>query len=100
MAEPSPPAPRQSEIQRIKTLRASRAHAHRAHARAHPRTDWEVCARMSGEPQQQPGETATVVTVPPPGAFTALRYRDYRLLLIGQFVATIGQQMQTVAITY
>ena len=55
---------------------------------------------MSGEPQHQPGETATVVTVPHPGAFTALRYRDFRLLLTGQFVATIGQQMQTVAITY
>jgi MFS family permease len=55
---------------------------------------------MSGEPHHRSGETATVVTVPPPGAFTALRYRDYRLLLTGQFVATIGQQMQTVAITY
>lgn len=55
---------------------------------------------MSGEPHHQSGETATVVVVPPPGAFTALRYRDYRLLLTGQFVATIGQQMQTVAITY
>ncbi len=55
---------------------------------------------MSEEPHLPPGETATVVVVPPPGAFTALQHRDYRLLLTGAFVATIGQQMQTVAITY
>lgn len=55
---------------------------------------------MSDEPHRPSQETATVVVVPPPGAFTALRHRDYRLLLTGQSIATIGQQMQTVAITF
>ena len=35
-----------------------------------------------------------------PHAFAALRYRDYRLLWIGQFVSMIGVQMQTVALAW
>ncbi|MCA1724292.1 MAG: MFS transporter, partial [Thermomicrobia bacterium] len=42
-----------------------------------------------------------IVTVPrDAGAFVALRHRDYRLLLSGEFIATLGKQMQTVAISY
>ena len=48
----------------------------------------------------QPEEAATATTAPRPGPFAALRHRDYRLLLSGEFIATLGQQMQTVAITY
>lgn len=33
-----------------------------------------------------------------PRAFSALRYRDYRLLWMGQFVSMLGVQMQTVAL--
>src|SRR3982751_5997305 len=34
------------------------------------------------------------------GAFAALRYRDYRLLWLGQFVSMTGSQMQVVAINW
>ncbi len=40
---------------------------------------------------------------PPPAPlspFVALRHHDYRLLLLGRFVNTLGRQMQTVAIAY
>lgn len=36
----------------------------------------------------------------PPGPFVAWRHRDLRLLLTGRFVATVGEQMQVVAIAY
>ncbi len=35
-----------------------------------------------------------------PQAFGALRYRDYRLLWIGQFISMLGVQMQTVALSW
>lgn len=35
-----------------------------------------------------------------PGPFAAWRHRDYRLLITGQGIATLGRQMQTVALTY
>lgn len=44
------------------------------------------------EPPSGPGNT--------PGSFAAWQYHDYRLLVIGQVVATLGRQMQAVAITY
>lgn len=46
------------------------------------------------------GNAATAPVGPPPGPFAAWRHRDYRLLVIGQCIATLGRQMQTVAITY
>jgi MFS family permease len=49
---------------------------------------------------QQPDETGAVLLAARPGPFVALRHRDYRLLLSGEFIATLGKQMQTVAISY
>lgn len=44
-------------------------------------------------------ETATV-PAPTLSPFVALRHHDYRLILSGRFLNTIGRQMQTVAISY
>ncbi len=54
---------------------------------------------MPGTSHDRP-EEASIVAAPRPSAYTALRYRDYRLLLGGEFVSTLGKQMQTVAISY
>ena len=54
---------------------------------------------MPGTSHDRP-EEASIVAAPRPSAYTALRYRDYRLLLGGEFVSTLGKQMQTVAIYY
>jgi hypothetical protein len=35
-----------------------------------------------------------------PSRFTALRYRDFRLLWLGQFVSITGTQMRNVAIAW
>ncbi len=50
-----------------------------------------------------PATEASAETAAPPAPlspFVALQHHDYRLLLIGRFVSTIGRQMQTVAIAY
>ncbi len=50
-----------------------------------------------------PAAEARAETASPPAPlspFVALQHHDYRLLLIGRFVSTIGRQMQTVAIAY
>lgn len=49
---------------------------------------------------EQRGGTATVEHPPRSGALSAWKYHDFRLLVSGQCVATLGRQMQTVAITY
>ncbi len=54
---------------------------------------------MPGTSHDRP-EEASIVAAPRPSAYTALRYRDYRLLLGGEFVSTLGKQVQTVAISY
>ncbi len=46
--------------------------------------------QSNGEPLDQPA--------PRRNALTTLRHRDFRLLWLGQFVSTIGDQMQNVAI--
>lgn len=55
---------------------------------------------MPGTSHDQTEEAGAVAVATRPSAFTALRYRDYRLLLGGEFVSTLGKQMQTVAISY
>jgi MFS family permease len=35
-----------------------------------------------------------------PAAATSLRYRDFRLIWFGQFVSTLGTQIQTVALAW
>jgi MFS family permease len=49
---------------------------------------------------EQKEETITPASGSVPGPFAAWRHRDYRLLVSGQGVATLGRQMQSVAITY
>src|SRR6476646_11139135 len=55
---------------------------------------------MPGMSHGQPDERGTLAAAPRPSPFAALRHRDYRLLLSGEFIATLGKQMQTVAISY
>ncbi len=55
---------------------------------------------MSGSAHDQQEDAATTLPTPLPGPFAAWQHRDYRLLVIGQGIATVGRQMQTVAITY
>lgn len=55
---------------------------------------------MSGTVDDPQGETATLVRERRSGPFTALWHRDFRLLLTGEFVSTLGRQMQTVIVTY
>ena len=49
---------------------------------------------------EQEEETLTIASGGVPGPFAAWRHRDYRLLVSGQGIATLGRQMQSVAITY
>ncbi len=55
---------------------------------------------MPDTPPEQPPETQADVRRAAGGTFAAWRFRDYRLLVVGQCVATLGRQMQAVAITY
>jgi len=56
---------------------------------------------MSGiSRDEKPGAVPAPAHPPRLGPFVAWRHREYRLLLIGEFIATLGQQMQTVAISY
>ncbi len=55
---------------------------------------------MSNTANNQPGDGRALVDVPHASPFIALQHRDYRLLLIGEFISTLGQRMQTVAISY
>lgn len=55
---------------------------------------------MSGTSPESRGIAATTPISPRPGPFAAWQHPDYRLLVIGQCVATLGRQMQAVAITY
>jgi MFS family permease len=55
---------------------------------------------MPGMSPGQPEEPGTLLVATRPSPFAALRHRDYRLLLSGEFIATLGKQMQTVAISY
>lgn len=50
-------------------------------------------------PEQRP-ESAKVTGAGAPGPLAAWQFRDYRRLIIGQGVATVGRQMQGVALTY
>ena len=53
--------------------------------------------------REVPAAEVRAETAAPPAPlspFVALRHHDYRLLLLGRFVSTIGRQMQTVAIAY
>ncbi|HEY8293319.1 MAG TPA: hypothetical protein VIG44_12560, partial [Thermomicrobiales bacterium] len=55
---------------------------------------------MPGMPHGQPKEGGVLAVAARPSPFAALMHRDYRLLLSGEFIATLGKQMQTVAISY
>ncbi len=55
---------------------------------------------MPGSLPGSPDGAGALATAARPGPFAALRHRDYRLLLGGEFVSTLGKQMQTVAISY
>jgi len=55
---------------------------------------------VPGEPALRDAPAATSGPAQPLSPFVALRHYDYRLLLGGRFVSTIGRQMQTVAIAY
>ncbi len=48
------------------------------------------------------GPIGAAQSIPPatPGPFAAWQHRDYRLLVIGQGVASLGRRMQAVALTY
>lgn len=53
--------------------------------------------------EPSPGErrsAAIAQTAPRSGPFAAWTHHDFRLLVIGQCVATLGRQMQVVAVTY
>jgi MFS family permease len=53
------------------------------------------------EPSREQWGGATTLEHPPrAGALAAWQHHDFRLLVTGQCVATLGRQMQTVAITY
>jgi len=49
-------------------------------------------------PEQEAAEFALDQPVLRPNPYAALRYRDFRLLLIGRFVSSLGEQMLTLAI--
>src|SRR5260370_39523461 len=55
---------------------------------------------MSGTSPVQLEDAPTVTAGPRPGPLSAWQHRDFRLLVVGWFIATLGRQMQAVAITY
>lgn len=55
---------------------------------------------MSDTSHDQREDADTVTAATPTGPFAVWQHRDFRLLVIGQCIATLGRQMQTVAITY
>ena len=55
---------------------------------------------MSGPSHDPSGDERAVAAVPHASPFVALQHREYRLLLGGEFISTLGQRMQTVAISY
>src|SRR2546421_5177811 len=51
-------------------------------------------------PKSSPADSPTTVTTGRRSSFSALHYRDFRLLWIGQLVSITGSQMQLVAINW